>query len=136
GELTVEYALIPYTLRNRCDAVDNAYSFAAAPFFSKSDDLHTGTVPAMDSLVSMEGKGYIVSALKPCETRDSVICRVFQPYEKDTKMVIDAKDRYAEAWLVNLNEDRISRIPRRNGKFHVSVDAKKIVTVELVPVIK
>ena len=136
GELTVEYSLIPYAVRNRNDAVDNAYSFAAAPFFARSDDLHTGTIPAEDSLVSMEGKGYIVSALKPCETRDSVICRVFQPCEKDTKMVIDAADRYAEAWLVDLNEDRIARIPKRNGRFHVSVGAKKIVTVELVPVEK
>ena len=133
GELTVEYSVIPYAVRNRYDAVDNAYSFAAAPFYAKSADLHTGSIPAEDSLVSMEGKGFVVSALKACETRDSVICRVFQPYEKDTKMVIDAADRYAEAWIVNLNEDRMTKIPKRNGKFHIPVQAKKIVTVEMVP---
>ncbi|MBQ8401163.1 MAG: alpha-mannosidase, partial [Clostridia bacterium] len=102
GELTVEYALIPYAVRNRCDAVDSAYSFAAAPFYSRSDDTHTGTIPAEGSIIPMEGRGYVVSAVKMCETRDSVICRVFQPYEKDTKLVIAAEDRYAEAWLVDL----------------------------------
>ena len=134
GELTVEYALIPYTVRNRSDAVDQAYSFAAAPFYAVSDDLHEGTIPAADSLIAMEGRGFVLSALKMCETRDSVICRVFQPYEKDTRMTIEAGDRFAEAWLVNLNEDRMEKLPKRNGKFYIPVKAKKIVTVELVPV--
>ena len=49
-------------------------------------------------------------------------------------MVIEAGERYKEAWLVDLNEDRIARIPLRSGHFHVPVAAKKIVTVELVPV--
>lgn len=133
GDLTVEYALIPYATRNRYAAVEYAYSFAATPYVTKSADLQEGTLPATDSLVSMEGKGFVVSAIKPCETRDSVICRVFQPYETDTKMVIHAEERYAEAWLTDLNEDRVTKLPKRNGKFFVPVAKKKIVTVELVP---
>ena len=133
GTLTVAYSLIPYAVRNRYAAVDDAYSFAAAPFVSKSMDLHTGTIPATDALIPMEGKGFVVSAVKPCETRGSVICRVFQPYETDTKVVITAADRYAEAWLTDLNEDRVAKIPKRNGKFFIPVAAKKIVTIELVP---
>ncbi len=136
GELTVEYALIPYAVRNRSTAVDLAYSFAAAPFHSVSSDRHEGTLPAQDSLIALESREAVLSAVKMCETRDSVICRVFQPYEKDTKMVIHADDRYAEAWLVNLNEERIAKLVKRNGKYHIPVAAKKIVTIELVPVQK
>ncbi len=133
GNLTVEYAVIPYRMRNKTEAVDAAYAFAAGDFHAVSADLHKGSVPAEDSLISMENRTCILSAVKTCETRDSVICRVFQPYEKDTKIIIDAGSRYKEAWIVNLNEDRISRIPLRRGRFHVPVGAKKIVTVELVP---
>ncbi len=133
GELTVEFALIPYAARNKIQAVDNAYAFAASPFLAVSDDLHEGTISAEESLISMEAKGAVLSAVKPCETRDTVICRVFQPLDKDGKVIIDAGDRYAEAWLTNLNEDRQTRIPCRNGRFHVPVAAKKIVTIELVP---
>lgn len=135
GDLTVEYALIPYACRNREAAVNAAYSFASTPFVAMSADIHEGTIPATDSLISMEGKGFVVSAVKPCETRDSVICRVFQPYDYDTKMVIHGGDRYAEAWLTDLNEDRLTRIPKRNGKFFVPVGKKKIVTVELIPAV-
>ncbi len=134
GELTVEYALIPYAHRNKVQAVDSAYAFAAAPFFAISDEPHTGTVAAEDSLISMEAKGAILSAVKICETRDSVICRVFQPLEKDGKVIIDGAGRYAEAWITNLNEDRRTKIPLRGGRFHIPVAAKKIVTIELVPV--
>lgn len=133
GELTVEYALIPYTTHNREAAVNTAYSFAATPLVAVSADLHKGTLPITDSLIVMEGKGLVVSAVKPCETRDSVICRVFQPYDTDTKMVIHGGDRYAEAWLTDLNEDRVAKLPKRNGKFFIPVSAKKIVTIELVP---
>ncbi len=134
GELTVEYALIPYTVRNKVQAIDNAYGFAAAPFWAVSDNPHAGTVPATDALVSMEAKGGVVlSALKASETRDTVICRVFQPLDNDGKLILDGGDRYAEAWITNLNEDRQTKIPLRGGRFHIPVAAKKIVTVELVP---
>jgi len=133
GELTVEYALIPYKTRNRVQAVDAAYSFAAGLFHAESSDLHVGSIPSEDSMIGLDCRECVISAVKTCETRDSIICRVFQPYEKDTKMAIEAGERFNEAWLVDLNEDRISRIPLRGGRFHVPVDAKKIVTVELVP---
>ncbi|MBR4960825.1 MAG: hypothetical protein IKY52_08005, partial [Clostridia bacterium] len=133
GELTVEFSLIPYKSRARVQAVDTAYSFAAGSLYAVSGDMQNGSVPAEDSLITLECRECVLSAVKTCETRDNVICRVFQPYEKDTKMVIAAGERYKEAWLVDLNEDRIARIPLRSGNFHIPVAAKKIVTVELVP---
>lgn len=132
GDLTVEYALLPYTTYNRYTAVEEAYSFAAAPFVAKSMELHPGTIPATDSLIPMEGKGFVVTAVKPCETRDTVICRIYQPYETDTKLVISAGNQFTEAWLTDLNEDRKTKLSKRNGKFFIPVAAKKIVTIELV----
>ena len=71
--------------------------------------------------------------MKLAEDRDTVILRVFNPHTYDAKMKLDLGERFGAAYLTNLGEERQTKLTVRNGRTTVSVPAKKIVTVELVP---
>ncbi len=137
GELTVEYSLVPYSMtaqHDRDNAINDCYSFAAYNPAAACAPVHGGEHAAEGTIVGVEGYGFVVSAMKMSEFRDTVILRVFNPNTKDTKMKLDLNGRFGEAYMVNLNEDRRKKLIVRNDKCTVSVPAKKIVTVELVPV--
>jgi len=135
GVLTVEYSLVPYAaaLRDREIAADECYSFAAYQPAAFSGPAHEGVNAPEDTLVKMHGHGFIVSALKMAEKRDSVILRVFNPYCADTKMKLDLGDKFRSAYLVNLAEECPSKLPCRSGSVTVHIPSKKIVTIELIP---
>ncbi len=137
GELTVEYSLIPYSMTAQHDregAIADAYSFAVYAPSAFCAPVHAGETEPAGALVGVSGRGFIASALKMSDFRESVILRVFNPTHKDTKMKLDLDGRFGEVYAVNLDEDRQKKIIVRNGKCTVDVPAKKIVTVELVPV--
>lgn len=135
-ELTVEYSLVPYSMtaqHDRDGAIDECYSFAAYAPDAFCAPTHDGVISATDTLVEITGSRFIVSALKMSDFRDTVILRVFNPTERDTKMKLNVEGRFDCVYSVNLNEDRHKKLAVREGKCTVSVPAKKIVTIELVP---
>jgi len=136
GVLTVEYALVPYSMTSRDDrntAIDEGYSFGCYAPMAVCAPAHGGTVPATDALVGISGRGFVLSALKMSDFRDTVILRVFNPNAKSAKMKLDLTGKFGAAYAVNLNEDRQKKLLVREGKCSVDVPAKTIVTVELVP---
>lgn len=135
GDLTVEYALIPYTNRKseREKAINSAYSFAGYMPSAICTHAHEGKMPSSGSLIGISGSGFIVSATKMGENRDSVILRVFNPNAYDTKMKLSVNGKYKAIYNVNLAEERQSKVLVRNGVCNIPVPHKKIVTLELVP---
>ncbi len=134
GDLTVEYSLVPFAQKkaDRDRAINSAYTFAAGEPFAVCGAAHVGSTPACGSVVGISGSGFVVSALKMGEERDSVVLRVFNPNERDAKMKLDLGERFNQVYRVNLGEERQGKIAVRNGSCTVPVPAKKIVTVELV----
>ena len=135
GTLTVEYAILPFagTRIDRERAENSAYAYAAGCPAVFSGKTHSGAKPAAGSLVGLGGTGFVASAVKLAEDRDTVILRVFNPHTYDAKMKLDLGERFGAAYLTNLGEERQTKLTVRNGRTTVSVPAKKIVTVELVP---
>jgi len=136
GVLTVEYALIPYSMtaiQDRSAAIDEGYTFGCYAPHAVGAPVHGGETPATGTIVGIEGRGFVLSALKMCDFRDTVILRVFNPNAKSAKMKLDLSGKFGAAYSVNLNEDRQKKLTVRGGKVTVEVPAKTIVTVELVP---
>ncbi|MGN1409497.1 MAG: glycoside hydrolase family 38 C-terminal domain-containing protein, partial [Eubacteriales bacterium] len=136
GTLTVEYSVIPFTHTkyDRERAVNEAYSFAAYEPCAICTHAHAGVKAATDTLLGISGNGFVVSATKMGEETNSVILRVYNPYEYDAKMKLNLKGKFSSVYHVNLAEERQSKINMRNGVCNIPVAHKKIVTLELVPV--
>lgn len=135
GVLTVEYSVIPYANRkaDRERAVNSAYSFASYEPVAICTQAHAGEKAASGSLIGISGSGFVVSAVKMGEERDSVILRVFNPNKYDAKLKLDIHESFNAIYNVNLAEERQSKVISRNGLANITIPSKKIVTLELVP---
>jgi alpha-mannosidase len=91
-----------------------------------------GELPRALQLLKIEPEELILSAIKKCETRESIIVRLFNPTEKEITGKIKFRKPIKEAWLTNLNEERKKELPiNKNGSLEMKVEHKKIVTIEL-----
>ena len=91
-----------------------------------------GSLPASMSFVNVEPKELVLSAVKQCEQRDTVIVRFFNPTESELKGKIRFFKPVGKAWLTNLNEERQDELePDADGAVAIKVGKKKIITCEL-----
>ena len=91
-----------------------------------------GELPKTLQLLKIEPEQLILSAVKKCETRESVIVRFFNPTEKELSGTIKFWKPIQKAWLTNLNEEREKELAiDKSGSVEMKVGHKKIVTVEL-----
>ena len=70
--------------------------------------------------------------MKRCETRDSVILRLFNPTGDAQTAKVLCCDKPSEAWLTNLNEERREQLKVARKSVVLEIPKKKIVTLELV----
>jgi alpha-mannosidase len=91
-----------------------------------------GSLPSTFSFLKIEPKSLILSAVKKCEDRNSLIVRFYNPTEKDTKGKIFIAREIERARLLYLNEQpkKDLRIVDKNS-VPINVNPKKIVTLEL-----
>lgn len=91
-----------------------------------------GNLPLVRQFFKLEPEELILSALKKCETRNSVIVRFFNPTEKDRVGKLTFWQPIQTAQRVNLNEEPLEALPvASDGSLHLAVGHKKIVTVEV-----
>ena len=94
---------------------------------------HEGMLPPEYSFFSINSSGLILSAIKKAEDRNSVILRVFNPAEDIREGIVHFSAAIKEAYMVNLNEERIGQMLFENGHdIQMVVGGNKIMTVELV----
>ena len=82
--------------------------------------------------MKLEPEQLILSALKKCEARDSIIVRFFNPTERELHGKLSFWEPIKLAWLTNLNEEQQKKLDvSKNGTLEIKVGHKKIMTVEL-----
>ena len=133
GELHTEFALIPYSGRREAlAAASRAFSYAAGELHAVSGAPHSGTVAHSGELLGVRApEGILFSALKKCETRDTVVLRLYSVAPEEKTVKLDLTGHFSRAYLNDLGENRISLVATRRGRGAVRVGAHKIVTIEL-----
>lgn len=133
GDLLVEYAVIPHGGKADAEcARREAYSFTAPPL-GIAAEIHPGPLPPTGSFLDLEPATLVLSAVKKCETRDSLIIRFYNPEEKSCAAKLTSFWSFVEAYRTNLNEERQAPLSLSSQVLDIPVEAKEIVTVELVP---
>jgi len=89
-----------------------------------------GDLPKQMSFIEIESKDIVLSALKKCEHRDTLVLRLYNP----TFKYLDANIKFfrpvKEAWLTNMNEERRGKLPVNDNLVSIQIGHKKIVTCE------
>lgn len=91
-----------------------------------------GTLPPSIGFLSVEPENLILSAFKKAEDRDSYIIRLFNPTHETLKGRVKIPAEIKEAYVTNLNEERISKMEVESSSFMVEAGSNKIITVEFV----
>jgi alpha-mannosidase len=93
-----------------------------------------GALPTRLSFLTFDGAdGAVLSACKKAEDRDSVILRLFNPGDDPVSLTIGAGPGIERAFVVDLLERRGRELPLDDGRARVSLAARRIETVEIVP---
>jgi alpha-mannosidase len=93
-----------------------------------------GSLPTRHSFLTFAGApGAVLSACKTADDRDGVVVRLFNPGNEPVALTIGAASRIERAFSVDLLEQRGPELPLDDGRARVSLAAKRIETVEIVP---
>lgn len=130
GEYAFEYALVPHagTWQN---AFGQAHAFNA-PLRAVRTASHTGTLPPEQSLLTLEGNGLVLSAVKTAEAGDGLIVRFYNITDETVTAQLRLSVPAKAAMLVNLAEEELQPLHIDDvGTVAIQVKGKQIVTVKL-----
>ncbi|MGQ9852196.1 MAG: alpha-mannosidase [Candidatus Oleimicrobiaceae bacterium] len=132
GRHTCAYALYPH-LGNWETGEVFAHTYRHfAPVRAFQCGISEGDLPLSMSFLQLAPGSLVLSAVKKCEERNSLIVRFFNPTEKEVPGHLRLARPIRKAHLTNLNEERIEPLPvTASGELRLAVPHKKIVTVEL-----
>jgi len=91
-----------------------------------------GAMPKNFSFLETSPAEIVLSALKKCDQRDSLILRLYNPTGNEVAGQIQSQRPVQEAWITNMNEQRREQLAVKDGAISVPLGHKQIVTVELV----
>jgi len=132
GRQTSAYALFPHEGNWETGTVYEATYRHFASLKLVQCGRTEGTLPKQQRFLKLEPSSLILSALKKCEVRDSIILRFFNPTDREVTGRVAFWLPVKAAFITNLNEERISPLPVENdGSIAMKVGHKKIVTLEL-----
>jgi len=131
GEHEWRYAIYPHTGR-----WDDANVYREAELHNLllkvgEAGRHGGKLPKQLSFFEIKPANLVLSALKKCEERNSLILRLFNPTDRPVRGKITCYKPIKTARLTNLNEERQKTLNPQGNSLNLTVGKKKIVTVEL-----
>jgi alpha-mannosidase len=127
GKYEFDYSVIPYGCNEeREEAYKQAYQFNILPLQTQQTAIKNGDMPSEYSLITSNNPQIMMSALKKCEDRESVILRVYNRTDELQQVTLKPNLKFNKAYLVNLNEDRQESLHH----LELNIPKKKIVTIE------
>jgi alpha-mannosidase len=95
---------------------------------------YPGSLPLRRAFLWVEGNHVIVSAVKKCEDRDTLIVRLYNPSTQGSRGRLCLYEGIAAAWQASILEERRDAVPvAADGSVAFDLPAKKIMTLEVQP---
>ncbi|MDW8026201.1 MAG: glycoside hydrolase family 38 C-terminal domain-containing protein [Armatimonadota bacterium] len=127
GTHTFKYAVMIHNgswleaLVQRC-----SHEFNVSPLVGEFRPNRGAVLPPSLGFLSVEPPAAVVTALKKCELRDSLILRFYNSSDKAQDVIVRPFRKPTAAWLTNLNEERLN-----GGELDVNEDGS--ITVPCAP---
>src|SRR5579871_677506 len=130
GDHEFHYSLYSHADDWRNGVVQQAHSFASSPIVFATD-AHAGPLPSHLSFLSVDEGQFEVTALKHAETGNGRILRGHEVLGRRGRVSIALQNPPAQAWLSDLTERPIRKIPVKNGKIEFDCNPFEFVTLRL-----
>ena len=131
GSHVFEYALVPHAGTWQ-HTYQEAHAFNA-PLRAVEAQQHKGIMPREQSLLTLQGKGLVLSTIKLAETGDGLIVRFYNITTESTTAHTQTCIAPKSAVRVNLAEQALQELSiDGSGSITIETKGKQIVTVKLV----
>jgi alpha-mannosidase len=132
GLHTLLYALYPHKGRyQEAKVIAEGYNLHQ-PLLAVKAGQGQATLPPVASIVSCPDENLVIETVKKCEDRDSLLIRILQLNGKRVSSRIKTQLKPREAYLCNLLEERLQKIPCNEEGVAVSLRPHEIQTIELI----
>ncbi|MFV2067723.1 MAG: alpha-mannosidase, partial [Pirellulales bacterium] len=133
GEQTFRYLVFPHAGDWDSGGVLQQADRFNVPLEPAQAGPHAGHLPRRFSFLELAPEALVVSSIKRCEDRPSLIVRVFNPTARDVTGTLHTFQQPDQVRYVHLNEAPVDQDGPDLGKNQITfpVGAKKIVTMEL-----
>jgi alpha-mannosidase len=129
GKHVFEYSIIPHA-----GAWEGAYAEAhrfAAPLRARWNPHGSGLLPASASLLDLDGKGLVVTALKRPEQGEGVVVRLYNTLDRATAGSLRLSEPWSRAQVVDMKEDPLGAADVDGGSVRLKLRPNEIVTLRL-----
>jgi alpha-mannosidase len=133
GTHRAEYAIIPHGGTLEASGAHLAARLYNAPMRALQTGRHGGPLPARRRFLGLDPARLVLSAVKKCDARDSLIIRFYNPFETPTEATLGFSFPVAEAYRARLDETREEPLDAHDDALRIGVPGFKIVTLEIVP---
>lgn len=104
GEITLEYSVIPFDIKDKAEAYNEGYAFNADWIFTMETGRHSGNLPQNKTFIEVKGDYIRSSALKLSEEKDCAVMRLYNISEENQNIDF-AFDGIAGQSITNLAEN-------------------------------
>ncbi|MBQ7654741.1 MAG: hypothetical protein IJS17_06680, partial [Clostridia bacterium] len=134
GKMEYEYAICPHDSDwAEAQLFQKAYAYKTSMNAVKGV-VNKGVLPAEASFIKLsDTKNVMVSAVKQSEDGNGTIVRLYNLSNNDISCDVSTILPVSKVEELKLNEDHISDVDFKDGKFVIHLAPKKIVTYKLVP---
>jgi mannosylglycerate hydrolase len=134
GRFNFHYSIIPHKGNwDNNNVFKEALNFAI-PMLAITTDKHKGKLNTKSSLLALESKNVVITALKKAEKEDSLIIRYYNASNEPTssKLSLDMlKDYVKEVWKANLSEENVEKL-KLNDILFIYCKPWEIVTLKFI----
>ncbi|MGP8328767.1 MAG: alpha-mannosidase [Methanosarcinaceae archaeon] len=131
GRHEFRYAIYPHTGNWEQGRVYREAEKFTVPIQLAQAGPHPGNLPQELSFLRITPAEIVLSAIKKCCDRETLIIRAFNPAFESKTVTFRFYKPVKQAWLNNLNEERQESLPAEDRMVKVDAGAKKIVTLEI-----
>lgn len=130
GKHIFTYSLLPHIGDFReAGVIQEAYSLNQ-PLEAVHVNSGDGTLPGTYSLVSSDSPNVMIETVKKAEVDGSMIVRLYEAFDRRSKAVISVAEGFKKAYLCNLLEDELEKLPFDGTKLPLPVRNFEIITLK------
>jgi alpha-mannosidase len=125
------YSLLPHASDFRtAGVIEEAYALNV-PLIVREVKPAAGPLPATHSFFRLEGGLAVIEAIKRAEDSDAVIVRFYEAAGSRGPVTVTTSLPMQKAWLADLLENEIEKLPIKKGRVKFDLKPFEIVTLKL-----
>ena len=123
------YSLYPHKGNHKTGGTISAAYDLNVPMLAVKTDKHSGSIPEEYSLVKCSAENVIVDTAKRAEDSDGIVFRMYEAFNRRTRVRLDFGFDVSRCSLIDLSENELKEIKLDKGGVYIDIKPFEIVSI-------